>query len=160
MGAAREEGTGEVGRTATVAWRGGLAGGAGRLTTGSGTADGTALSWGDRTAPDGPAPAATSPEELIAAAHAGCYSMSLANVLGERRVAHGELDVSARCVAGDRAGALAIRAVHLTVRVDAPDLDDATFAQLAREAERRCPVSNLMRGNVEVLLDARRTPSA
>jgi len=93
-------------------------------------------------------------KSLIAAAHAGCYSMSLANVLAARRTPHEGLDVSAQCVADTGPDGFAVTAVELDVRARVPGLDAATFAELAREAERLCPVSRLMRGNVEVRLRA------
>ncbi len=143
----------EVRRMATVGWQGDLTTGRGRLTTGSGTATGTSLSWDRRTGPGDPV-GGTSPEELIAAAHAGCYSMSLANVLAARRTPHEGLDVSAQCVADTGPDGFAVTAVELEVRARVPGLDAATFAELAREAEHLCPVSRLMRGNVEVRLRA------
>jgi len=138
-----------IDREARVAWQGGLSEGAGRLETPSGVGDGAGLSWGART---GPAPG-TSPEELIAAAHAGCYSMALSHVLEQHGTMPEHLDVRARCLAEEDDG-LVITAVVLEVVGVVPGLDGAEFSRLAEEAERRCPVSNALRGNVEIRVDA------
>ena len=141
----------EITREAGVAWEGGLSDGSGRLSTPSGTADGAELGWDARLASGRTPP--TSPEELIAAAHAGCYSMSLSHVLEQRGTPPAKLDVRARCVAEQSSG-LTIKAVVLDVRGEVPGVDDETFQQLAQEAERSCPVSNALRGNVDIRLNA------
>jgi osmotically inducible protein OsmC len=144
---------GQIERHAHVVWEGGLADGAGRLT--GGERDGMALTWDGRTSPGAPAgQAATSPEELIAAAHAGCYSMSLANVLGQAGRTADRLDVQARCTAERSEAGLRIAAITLEVRGAVPGLDAAEFGRLAGEAERQCPVSNSLRGNVDIRVDA------
>ena len=147
-----EAGQGRIERDAHVVWEGGLTDGAGRLTDGDGN-DGTALSWDGR-AGASPQAGVTSPEELIAAAHAGCYSMSLANVLGQAGRTAERLDVQARCIAGLTDAGLRIKAITLEVRGAVPGLDTAEFARLAEEAERQCPVSHTLRGNVAIRVDA------
>jgi osmotically inducible protein OsmC len=144
----------QIAHDARVTWQGTLSDGEGRITDG-GAPDGSAMSWAARVKAEAqPASASTSPEELIAAAHAGCYSMSLAHVLegAGHRAEH--LDVQARCTAGLADGGLAIQSIVLTVRGSVPGLDPGEFGRLADEAERQCPVSNSLRGNVEIRLDA------
>ena len=138
-------------RGGRVTWEGGLEDGAGRL-----DGDGAQLTWAGRTAPASPGdPGTTSPEELIAAAHAGCYSMSLANVLGQAGARPDRLDVQARCTAGLGETGLGIQAIDLEVRGVVPGVDAQEFERLAGEAERQCPVSNTLRGNVEIRVDAK-----
>ena len=149
-----ESGQGRIERDAHVVWEGGLADGAGRLTGGDGGDGDTALTWEGRTGAP-PQAGVTSPEELIAAAHAGCYSMSLANVLGQAGKTADRLDVQARCTAGMTDAGLRIQAITLEVRGAVPGLDLAEFARLADEAERQCPVSHSLRGNVDIRVDAR-----
>jgi len=147
-----DEGHKRIERDASVVWQGDLEAGSGRLEQGAEA--GTALSWDGRTGATGDGAAATSPEELIAAAHAGCYSMSLANVLGRSRHAPDRLDVHARCIAGLSDAGLGIQEIVLEVRGAVPGLDPEEFTRLADEAERQCPVSNALRGNVAIRVDA------
>ncbi len=138
-------------REARASWQGGLEDGAGRVAT---SADGQReLSWDGRAG--APGANGTSPEELIAAAHAGCYSMSLANVLGQAGSKPERLDVQARCTAKLTDAGLGIEAIDLTVRGVVPGLEEEEFRRLADEAERQCPVSNSLRGNVDIRVDAR-----
>ncbi len=100
------------------------------------------MTWGARVErPD----QQTSPEELIAAAHAGCFSMALAAVLGEDGHAPQELDVHASCALD--ADALRITTIELVVRGRVRGLDAAGFAAASARAVRLCPVSNALRGN-------------
>ena len=146
-----------IDREARVEWAGGLSQGSGRLGTPSGVGDGAGVSWARRTATGDGASAqeqGTSPEELIAAAHAACYSMALSHVLEQHGTPPAQLDVSARCLA-EHGDALSITSVLLEVEGAVPGLDDTDFQRLAIEAERGCPVSNALRGNVEIRLSAR-----
>jgi osmotically inducible protein OsmC len=105
-----------IARDARVTWHGGLTDGLGRVEGGAGEATGATLTWPGRTAPTGPPDdAATSPEQLIAAAHAGCYSMSLAAVLDAAGRPPTELDVRARCRARLSADGLRIEAIEIAV---------------------------------------------
>ncbi len=92
----------------------------------------------------------TSPEELIAAAHAACYAMAFSNVLNEAGSPPQRLDVSA--VVGAELGEDGLRVVSsdLTVHGRVPGMDAAAFARHAGDAERACPVSNALRGNLEI----------
>ena len=138
-------------REAQVTWVGSMTGGHGRLSE----APGPELSWPRRTSPGQPQPSSTtSPEQLIAAAHAGCYSMSLALVLERAGLQAEELEVQARCLAAIGEGGLAIHTVELTVRGTVPGLEPDAFSAMVAEAERVCAVSNSLRGNVEIRVDA------
>lgn len=137
-------------RRAEVRWRGSLTGGSGSLNlASSGALSDAQISFPARTGdPDGK----TSPEELIAAAHAGCYAMALSNVLSESGHEPEELEVSAE-VTFDM-GQLKITSSVLEVRGRVPGLDEAGFREVAEKAEQGCPVSNALRNNVEITLNA------
>jgi osmotically inducible protein OsmC len=134
-------------REAQVLWEGPLAGGAGTLTSGSGALDQLAVTWASRTErPDG----RTSPEELIASAHASCFAMALALVLGDDGAPPERLEVSASCTLDEVDGAPRITSVELAIRARVPGLDPGTFDQLVGRAGDLCPVSNALVGNVEI----------
>jgi lipoyl-dependent peroxiredoxin len=133
-------------RNAEVVWDGTLASGAGALSSGSGALD-LPVTWAARTEqPDGK----TSPEELIAAAHASCFAMALALVLGEAHSPPEQLIVNAACTLDEVDGAPRITTVELTVSGSAPGLDAAGFEQHVARAADLCPVSNALRGNVAI----------
>jgi osmotically inducible protein OsmC len=145
-----------IARDARVTWHGGLADGSGRVEDGAGAADGATLTWPGRTAASRPAgEAVTSPEQLIAAAHAGCYSMSLAAVLEADGRPPAQLDVTARCRARLTGEGLRIETIELAVDARVPDLDEAGLARAAERAERQCPVSAGLRGNVDIRVTTR-----
>jgi len=134
----------EVRREARSVWQGDLTRGSGRVTRGASDVV-EAMSWTGRT---GAPSAQTSPEELIAAAHAGCFSMALANVLAEGGHAPDELDVRASCALDPQS--LRITAIDLLVAGRVAGMDDAAFAGAVERAEHVCPVSNALRGNVAI----------
>jgi osmotically inducible protein OsmC len=92
----------------------------------------------------------TNPEELIAAAQAGCYSMAFANYLSQQ--GHVPEQIETRATITLDSGKLT--AMHLVTRGRVPGLDDAAFKRLAQEAEQRCPVANLLRSGLAITLDA------
>jgi lipoyl-dependent peroxiredoxin len=133
-------------RQAEVVWDGTLAGGTGVVSSGSG-ALAFPVTWAARTEqPD----SKTSPEELIAAAHASCFAMALALVLGENHTPPERLSVTAVCTLDEIAGAPRITTVKLTVRARVPGLDQAGLGRNVAQASVLCPVSNALRGNVEI----------
>jgi lipoyl-dependent peroxiredoxin len=133
-------------RNAEVVWDGTLAGGSGALSSGSGALE-LPVTWASRTEqPDGK----TSPEELIAAAHASCFAMALALVLGENHTPPQRLTVSAACTLDEVDGAPRITTVELTVRAQVPELAPAGLERNVAKAAELCPVSNALRGNVEI----------
>ena len=136
---------------AQAIWEGDLLKGSGRVKPGSGSFPEQELTWASRTQRSA---GKTSPEELIAAAHAGCYAMAFSNTLAQRGTPPTRLEVSAVCTFEVGAGGAKITTMDLTVRGRVPGMDQATFAEVAREGEKGCPVSNALRGNVEIRVNA------
>lgn len=137
-------------RRAEVVWKGDLPSGSGNLDlASSGALTGAEVSFPTRSeSPNGN----TSPEELIAGAHASCYAMALSNVLAEGGNTAEQLDVNATCTLDLQA--LKITTMVLDVRGNVPGLDEEDFRSAAEEAEQACPVSNALRGNVDIQLNA------
>jgi osmotically inducible protein OsmC len=96
----------------------------------------------------------TSPEELIAAAHATCFSMALSNGLAQAGHAPTKLETHAQVKLDDADGGFSITAIHLTVRGEVDGLDEAGFKQAAEEAKQNCPVSKALAAVPEITLDA------
>jgi osmotically inducible protein OsmC len=144
-------------REAEIIWEGPLARGAGTLTSGSGALEQLPVTWASRTErPDGK----TSPEELIAGAHASCFAMALALVLDENKTPPERLAVSAACTLDEVEGAPRITTVELTVRAQVHGLEAAAFEQMVGQAADLCPVSNALRGNVEISVRSQLGPGA
>jgi osmotically inducible protein OsmC len=134
-------------REAEIIWEGPLARGTGTLTSGSGALDQLTVTWASRTErPDGK----TSPEELIAAAHASCFAMALALVLGENETPPERLAVSAACTLEEVEGAPRITTVELSVRAEVPALEPTDLERMVARAADLCPVSNALRGDVTI----------
>lgn len=139
-------------RRASAVWSGDLAGGKGEISfDSSGVAKGWPVTWAARTeAPGGK----TSPEELIAAAHAACFAMAFAHSLTQDGRKPDRLAVSAN-VSFDRVeGGMKVTKSALDVRGTVPGLDQTGFQAAAEKAEKGCPVSNALRGNVEITVQA------
>lgn len=136
-------------RRADVTWNGDLKSGSGETRAGSGSFT-FPVTFGRRFGSD----AGTNPEELIAAAHAVCYSMALANTLAQ--AGHPPTRLETRSVVAlDTSGAgPRITRSDLTVRGTVQGLDANGFRRIAEQAERACPVSNALRNNLEIRLDA------
>ena len=137
-------------RRAEVSWRGDLTSGAGVIErVGSGALGELDVSWTARAEkPDGK----TSPEELIAAAHASCFAMALSHALAQEGHAPDELDVSAAVTFEPGTG---ITTAALDVEGSVPGLDEARFREAAEQAKENCPVSQALKGNVEMSVSAR-----
>jgi osmotically inducible protein OsmC len=139
-------------RTARVIWQGDLQTGGGQLAVDSEAFSQQAMTFAARSKGE---PQHTSPEELIAAAHATCYAMAFSNTLKQDGGAAPErLEVTAVCALDRVDGALKITTMDLNVRGQVAGIDASKFEQLARTADERCPVSNALRGNVEIRLQA------
>ena len=137
-------------RRADVVWQGNLAQGRGTFSTGSGALREQAVSWPARIErPDGK----TSPEELIAAAHASCYAMALSHTLTQAGHAPERLEVSCEVAIEDVPGGIKVSRSTLTVRGHVPGLE-GDFEEWARKGEQGCPVSNALRGNVAISVTA------
>jgi lipoyl-dependent peroxiredoxin len=138
-------------KTAQVVWRGDLMAGRGSIdSVGSGAFGPLPVSWAARTG-EGEAEL-TSPEELIAAAHASCFSMALSNGLAKAGTPSENLTVSAIVTFVPGTG---ITASALDVVGVVPTLDEAAFVAAAEEAKEGCPVSGALKGNVELSVTAR-----
>ncbi|MFL5761398.1 MAG: OsmC family peroxiredoxin [Thermomicrobiales bacterium] len=139
-------------RQATANWEGDLMSGMGDVSTGTGVLANQPLTWASRTEdPEG----RTSPEELIAAAHAGCYAMALSNTLATDGHPPKSLSVTAKVGFGPKpGGGMKVTYSRLSVRGKVPGLDQAGFEEEAKKGEQGCPVSNALRNNVEISLEA------
>ena len=132
-------------------WQGGLADGSGEVTLGTGLGGPLPVSWPSRTEA---AAGKTSPEELIAAAHAACFNMALSAGLGRAGFTPRSLETTAtasyeKIDVGWRIVRMALRTVG-----DVPDIDQAGFVEAATGAKDGCPVSNALKGNVEITVEA------
>ena len=134
-------------REAETVWEGPLASGTGSLSGLSGAFQNLPVTWASRTKePDGQ----TSPEELVASAHASCFSMALALVLGENKTPPERLAVNAACTLDEVDAVPRITTVELTVRAQVPGLEQEEFDESVTRAADLCPVSNALHGNVEI----------
>jgi lipoyl-dependent peroxiredoxin len=140
-------------RQAQASWEGDLIGGAGTVTAASSGALGElAVTWAARTeAPAGK----TSPEELIAAAHAACFSMALSHELAQGSNAPERIDVTSTVTLDQVDGAPTVTRCALEVRGRVPGIDAAAFEAAAQSAGRNCPISRLLAGgSAEIAVDA------
>ena len=139
-------------RRAQVQWQGSLTEGNGTIvSTSSGALQNMPVTWASRVEQSN---GKTSPEELLAAAHAECYAMSLSNTLAQSGTPAQTLTIDAVCTANLSASGLKIESVNLTVRGSVPGLDAAGFEKAAQTAEQNCPVSNALRNNVAISVNA------
>jgi osmotically inducible protein OsmC len=137
-------------RSANTVWEGDLPHGHGTVSGASGALDSLAVTWASRTErSDGK----TSPEELIAAAHSSCFSMALANELGQGGNSPEQLEVSAKVTLDLKDGAPTVTTSELTVSGRVPGIDQSAFEQAAQSAAQTCPVSRALAG-VEISVDA------
>jgi osmotically inducible protein OsmC len=137
-------------RSATSVWEGDLAHGSGLLTSGSGALGELPVTWASRTErSDGK----TSPEELIAAAHASCFSMAFANGLTQAGTPPTKLTVSANVTLDRVNDAPTVTSSVLTVTGQVAGLDQEGFAAAAADAGKNCPISRALAG-VEITVDA------
>jgi osmotically inducible protein OsmC len=135
-------------RRAEVTWNGSLMEGSGRIdSVTSGVLGGESLTWNARTGEG----EGTSPEDLIAAAHASCFSMALSHALAQAGSPADELKTSATVTFQPGEG---ITKIALTVRGRVPGIDEETFREKAQAAKEGCPVSKALAGVPEITLDA------
>jgi lipoyl-dependent peroxiredoxin len=136
-----------INRKAGVIWMGDLRSGNGVISTESQALYEQPYSFGTRFE-DKPG---SNPEELIAAAHAACFSMAFASALKKKGYEPTTLNTNATCTMVSKPeGGFKIAKMYLHVRGVVPDIDDATFKQVAEEADQGCPVSNLLRCGLEI----------
>ena len=142
----------KINRTASAAWSGGLKDGKGSISTESGALN--AYPYGFAARFEGQK--GTNPEELLGAAHAGCFTMALSLILGEAKLTASEMNTSAKVTLEQVEGGFAITAVHLTLKAKIPGTDQKTFEELANKAKAGCPVSKVLKTNItmEATLEA------
>src|ERR1700722_7548042 len=138
----------KIKRRGSASWKGGLKDGRGSITTESGALQ--AYPYGFASRFEGQK--GTNPEELLGAAHAGCFTMALSNILGEAQLTAEQMDTTAEVALEQVEGGFAITSVHLTLKAKIPGADKATFADLVAKAKAGCPVSKLLKA--EITLDA------
>ena len=136
-------------RKASAAWSGGLKDGNGKISTDSGVLSQAQYSFGTRFE-DG---IGTNPEELIAAAHAGCFSMALSGQLGNAGMTADSIKTTATVTMEKTDAGFTITAVHLDVTAAIPGADPAAFNTAANNAKAGCPVSRVL--NAEITMDAK-----
>ncbi|HVM30480.1 MAG TPA: OsmC family peroxiredoxin [Candidatus Limnocylindrales bacterium] len=139
-------------RKATAVWQGDLFKGSGTVSAGSsGHFSDLPVSWASRTeAVDG----RTSPEELLAAAHAACFSMALSNNLAKAGNTAERLEVSAEVTFAKQDAGWRVTRSALTVRGTVPGIDSEAFRAAAEAAKDGCPISQALKGNVELSVDS------
>jgi osmotically inducible protein OsmC len=135
-------------RTGSAHWSGGLKDGKGSVSTASGVLKQTQYSFSTRFENG----IGTNPEELIAAAHAGCFSMALSAQLGNAGMTAESIDTTATVTLDKVEGGFGITAVHLEVKARIPGADKAKFDEAAQNAKKGCPVSKVL--NTNITMDA------
>ena len=135
-------------RTASAHWAGGLKDGKGTVSTASGVLSDTQYSFATRFENG----IGTNPEELIAAANAGCFSMALSGQLGAVGLTAESIDTKASLTLEKTDAGFTITAIHLDVTVKIPGADEAKFNEAAQNAKKGCPVSRVL--NTNITMDA------
>jgi lipoyl-dependent peroxiredoxin len=138
----------KINRIGSAQWQGGLKDGKGAISTESGALKNYPYGFASRFE----GLPGTNPEELIGAAHAGCFTMALSLILGEAKLTAERMETSAKVTLEQVEGGFAITAVHLTLKAKIPGADQATFEKLTGMAKAGCPVSKLLK--TEITLDA------
>jgi osmotically inducible protein OsmC len=134
--------------SATTIWQGSLTKGSGVTSPSSGAFPDVEVTWASRTARSA---GKTSPEELLAAAHASCYCMGLSNELSTAGNEPERLEATATVAFVPGEG---VKSSHIVVSGRVPGIDQAAFAEAARSAGQNCPISGALKGNVEISVDA------
>jgi osmotically inducible protein OsmC len=138
----------KIKRRGSAKWSGGIKDGKGAISTESGALKEYPYGFASRFE----GKPGTNPEELLGAAHAGCFTMALSLILGEAKLTATQMDTTAEVALEQVEGGYAITSVHLTLRAQIPGADQAKFAELAAKAKAGCPVSKLFK--TEITLDA------
>ena len=131
-------------KSGSAVWSGGLKDGKGAISTETGALKNHPYGFTARFE-GGPG---TNPEELIGAAHAGCFTMALSNILGEANLTASEMRTKADVTLERQADGFAITDVHLTLRAKVPGATPEQFTELANKAKVGCPVSKLLKANI------------
>jgi osmotically inducible protein OsmC len=133
-------------RKAGAVWKGGLKDGKGTVTTASGVLTGTPYSFSTRFENE----KGTNPEELIAAAHAGCFSMALSAQLGNANLKAESISTEAKVTLEKVEGGFGITKIHLDVKAKVPGADAAAFQKAADAAKAGCPVSKVLKADISM----------
>lgn len=133
-------------RKASAVWQGGLKDGKGTVSTDSGVLKQTQYSFSTRFENE----KGTNPEELLAAAHAGCFAMALSNELGNAGMVPNRLDATATISLEKTASGFAITKSHIDLIADIPGANKAKFEAAVKAAETGCPVSKLFKAEISV----------
>ena len=142
----------DIQRYGEARWAGDLRSGSGKISSGSGAFRELAYSVPSRFERG----QGTNPEELIAAAHASCFSMMLAKILGDLKKTPKEIKTKATLTLAQRGGGWKISTIHLETEVSGEGLDEATVKTAASQAKEQCPISVLLQPGLEgITLDAR-----
>lgn len=140
-----------IDRHAHATWEGDLRSGSGRFEVGSGAISGQEVTFASRFEDSG---GRTSPEELIAAAHATCFSMALANGLAQAGHSPTRLETDAVATLDQAESGFRITSMRLSVRGEVDGIDEEAFRAAAQQAKEDCPVSNALADSVEITLEA------
>ena len=140
----------DIKRKGSAVWSGSLREGDGALSVESAAIRDEAYAFDTRFEHE----AGTNPEELIAAAHAGCYSMAIANVLAQNGYEVEGIETTATVFLATGGEGFRIHKSALEVRGRVPDIDEEMFKELAEEADAHCPVSNLLRPGLDIEIEA------
>lgn len=139
-------------RTANLTWKGSLTDGSGMINSvDSGAISNLPVTWKSRTEEAG---GKTSPEELIAAAHASCFAMGLSNGLATSGTPPTQLDVAATCTLEIGSAGPKITTMEFNVKGQVDGIDQAAFEKAAQGAADGCPVSGALKGNVDIRVNA------
>jgi lipoyl-dependent peroxiredoxin len=142
----KELGMTEFNRKAGALWTGDLKNGEGLISTESKTLYQLPYNFQTRFGEK----EGSNPEELIAAAHAACFSMALASTLEKNGFTPVQTESTATCTVASKNGGFEITKMRIHVRCEVPDIDEATFNKLVLEADKGCPVSNLLRDGLTI----------
>jgi osmotically inducible protein OsmC len=139
-------------RRADAVWTGSLAQGSGEVSlVTSGAAGPLPVTWASRTARS---EGKTSPEELVAAAHASCYCMALSHILGEAGTPPDKLETSVTVTFKEIEGGWKVGTSQISVKGTVPGIGEAAFKKAAEDAKDGCPISSALKGNVELSVEA------
>ncbi|MGB0085617.1 MAG: OsmC family protein [Rhodomicrobiaceae bacterium] len=136
----------KINRKGSAVWSGGLKDGKGTISTQSGAL--SAYPYGFSSRFEGKP--GTNPEELIGAAHAGCFTMALSLILSEAGLTATRMETTATVTLEQVSGGFAITAIHLDLKAEVPGTDRAAFEALADKAKANCPVSKLMKAEISL----------
>lgn len=136
----------KINRSGSAVWSGGLKDGKGAISTQSGALD--VYPYGFATRFEGVP--GSNPEELIAAAHASCFTMALSLILGEEGFTASKMESHAVVTLEKQEDGFAVTASHLTLKASIPDVDESTFQDLAAKAKANCPISKLLKADISL----------